>query len=525
MISIITNTIIITDTNGYIQYVNPRFTETTGYTAAEAVGQHTRILKLGETSPDGYKEFGKAISRGHVWHGEFHSKHKDGTLYWEAATISPIKNAAGKITHYLAVKEEITRRKMAEMKLARRATELETVTQVVMQVGTAISRVLDTEELLQEVVDLTKSAFSLYHAHIYVLDDQLLRLAAGAGKIGEQMVIEGWHIPLNHGYSVVARAARSAKPQVLNKVRHGTDFLQNPLLPRTRAELAVPLVVGDDVLGVLDVQADAVGFFTDEDIPVYAALGAQVAVALQNARLFSRVQATLAETEALYSVSRTLNTIIELPELLQTVVEMVSEALPATWATLVTVDMLSTRIEQKVAVGPNAADILPETFDDLMAGLSGWALTQAQPVLSPKGTPDSRESLDRQQQRLRMGIGAVAIVPLRYQNKLLGVLSILNPMHGRDFTEQDINLLTAIGNQVAAAIENRNLLEHTRRRAQQEQTIREVTEKLRAAPNLDMLLQTAAKELGMRLGARHTVLELGIDRSAAQNPLDGGSHD
>ncbi len=521
------NTIVITDADGYIQYANPKFSETTGYTITEALGQHTRILKSGEMPPEQYKELWETISNGKTWQGEFHNRRKDGTLYWESATISPIKNAAGKITHYLAVKEEITRRKVAEMKLARRATELETVTQVVMQVGTDISRVLDTDELLQKVVDLTKSAFSLYHAHVYVLDDQLLRLVAGAGKIGQQMVVEGWHIPLDHGHSVVARAARSVKPVVLNKVRRGTDFLQNPLLPRTRAELAVPLVVGEDVLGVLDVQADTVGFFSDDDVPVYAALGAQVAVALQNARLFSRVQATLAETEALYNVSRALNTITDLPQLLQTVVEMVKESLSATWTMLVTVDMLSTRIEQKVAVGPNAADILPTSFDDLMAGLGGWALTQTQPILSPKGAPDSRENLDRQQRRLRMGIGAVAIVPLRYQNKSLGVLGVLNPMHGRDFTEQDVNLLTAIGNQVAAAIENRNLLAHTQKRAQQEQSIREVTEKLRAAPNLDILLQTAAEELGIRLGARHAVLELGIDRPpVAQNPIeDGESHD
>lgn len=450
-----------------------------------------------------------------------------GEKRWLSEHIIPYRNTGGKIIGLVGIGRDISRMKQMEAMLAHRATELEAVTQV----GTDISRVLDTDELLQRVVDLTKSAFSLYHAHVYVLDGQLLRLVAGAGDVGRQMVAEGWHIPLENTLSVVARAARSAEPVVLNRVHRGTDFLQNPLLPHTRAELAVPLAVGGDVLGVLDVQADTVGFFADEDVPVYAALGAQVAVALQNARLFSRAQATLAETEALYNVSRTLNTITELPALLHSVAQMVAESLSATWTMLVTVDMISNRIEQKTAVGPDAEDMLPETFDDLMASLSGWVLTQVQPLLSPKGEPDSRESLEQQQRRLRMGIGSIVIVPLHYHDKLLGVLSAINPMHGRDFTEQDVNLLTAIGNQVAAAIENRNLLAHSQKRAQHEQAIREVTEKLRAAPNLDMLLETAAEELGTRLGVRHSVLELGIDRPAAsetrQNPPeneDGESH-
>ncbi len=432
-----------------------------------------------------------------------------GEKRWLSEHKIPRRDAAGKIIGLVGIARDITRLKHMETALARRATELETVTQV----GTDISHILNTDELLQKVVDLTKSAFGLYHAHVYVHDEQMLRLVAGAGSVGKQMVSEGWHIPLERRQSLVARAVRSAEPVMANDVRQASDYLQNPLLPHTRAELAVPLQVGDDVLGALDVQADTVDYFSPDDVRVYAALGAQVAVALQNARLFSRARSTLAETEALYKISRALNTIAELPSLLHTVTDLVVESLSATWAMLVTVDMVATRIEQKTASGPDGADFLPDSFDALMDGLSGWALTQVQPVLSPKGAPDSRESLEQQQRRLRLGIGATVIVPLRYQDKSLGVLGAINPMHGRDFSQEDVNLLMAIGNQVAAAIENRNLLTQTQQRARREQTIREMTEKFRAAPNLDRLLQTAAEELGHRFGAQYSVLELGIDRT------------
>lgn len=106
--------IVITDTQGRIEYANPRFTETSGYTLAEALGQSTHILKSGHTPPEVYHQLWETISAGKEWRGEFYNRKKNGEFYWESASISPIKNADGVITHFLAVKEEITERKQAE---------------------------------------------------------------------------------------------------------------------------------------------------------------------------------------------------------------------------------------------------------------------------------------------------------------------------------------------------------------------------------------------------------------------------
>lgn len=109
--------IIITNTEGNIEYANPKFTETTGYTFDEIVGKNPRILKSGHTSPDEYKELWQTLSNGNEWYGEFHNRTKNGELYWEFASISPILDAQGKITHYIAIKEDITDRKKAEEEL------------------------------------------------------------------------------------------------------------------------------------------------------------------------------------------------------------------------------------------------------------------------------------------------------------------------------------------------------------------------------------------------------------------------
>ena len=110
-------TIVITDTAGTIEYVNPKFTETTGYTIAEAIGQNPRILKSGEFPPEAYKGLWNTILAGDIWRGEFHNKKKNAELYWEQASISPIRDNQGVITSFVAVKEDITDRKRVEAEL------------------------------------------------------------------------------------------------------------------------------------------------------------------------------------------------------------------------------------------------------------------------------------------------------------------------------------------------------------------------------------------------------------------------
>jgi sigma-B regulation protein RsbU (phosphoserine phosphatase) len=107
-------TVVITDRSGSIEYVNPKFSSLTGYTFNEAIGQNPRILKSGKQPPEFYKELWNTISSGNEWRGEFHNLKKNGESYWESASISPICGKSGEITHYVAVKEDITERKKAD---------------------------------------------------------------------------------------------------------------------------------------------------------------------------------------------------------------------------------------------------------------------------------------------------------------------------------------------------------------------------------------------------------------------------
>ncbi|WP_126447495.1 PAS domain S-box protein [Sulfuricystis multivorans] len=101
-------TIIVTDSEGKIVYANPKFVSTTGYRIEEVIGLTPRILKSGETSPEEYRRLWNTIKAGREWRGVFHNRRKDGSLYWERASISPVHDAKGRITHFMAVKEDIT---------------------------------------------------------------------------------------------------------------------------------------------------------------------------------------------------------------------------------------------------------------------------------------------------------------------------------------------------------------------------------------------------------------------------------
>jgi len=116
--------VVITDTQGIIEYVNPIFLKKTGYSLDEIIGKNNQILSSGHTPAKDYRALWKAITKGNKWTGEFHNRKKNGNLFWESTSIGPLRNSQGEITHYIAVKEDITERKKTELERAKERTRL-----------------------------------------------------------------------------------------------------------------------------------------------------------------------------------------------------------------------------------------------------------------------------------------------------------------------------------------------------------------------------------------------------------------
>lgn len=282
---------------GLVAYVNESLTHTFLLSREELIGQLTpdfyanpadRVTFLTKVREEKkVKDFEVVLKRG------------DGTEFWAllSATLVTYDGEPAILSSVV----DIEARKQAEALLAKNAAELS----IVAEVSTAAATVLDPQELLQQVADLTKSQFDLYHAHIHLLDDsgQTLVLTAGAGEVGRQMVAEGRRIPLAAEGSLVALVARTVKGAIRAYEAAGEGFMPHPLLADTRSEMAVPIALGNQVLGVLDVRSDELNAFGESDLQTVTTLASQVAVALQNARSYARSEEAL---KGLQELSRRL---------------------------------------------------------------------------------------------------------------------------------------------------------------------------------------------------------------------------
>lgn len=455
--------IFLTDIDGTIFHVNDAFTQVYGFTQAEALGKTPRIIKSGLIPPEAYRQFWETLLAKKTVAGEILNRTKDGRLIHVEASNNPVLDEAGNIVGFLAIHRDITERKQAEALMARRALQLETVARV----GTAVSTILEPGELLQTVVDLTKSNFDLYHAHVYVLNPAAdsLELTAGAGEIGRQLVAEGWHIPLDREHSLVARAARSREAVIANDVRASADFLSNPLLPSTRSELAVPMIVGDRVLGVLDVQSSEVDHFDEDDARILSTLAAQVAVALQNANQHEQMVRSVAQLERLYETGRAITFARSEAEIVTALVENVDHT---------NLDRIVVALLDDTEGGQRRAEV-KGVWD--RAGQEdrflGNRFTDAHiPSIATLGPQDlllvddfaTFEAIDNATRATfqYLGVKSAAILPLSTGQRLLGWLLLETTREARHFTRDEVRPFVTLAGQAAVAFESQRSFQQVR---------------------------------------------------------------
>lgn len=347
--------------------------------------------------------------------------------------------------------------------LQKRVLQLQASAQVVRDVAST----LEQDELVCKTVDLICDRFDLYHVALFLVDEsgEWAVLRAGTGEAGEQMLAQGHRLEISDcsliGSCVVGAQARIALDvaavQARSVVTPGEEDVSlvdtieaNSLLPKTRSEMALPLLVGDRVIGVLDIHSTIRGAFSAEDIPVFQALADQVAIAVDNARTFAETQARLRELEQ--SLAR----------------------------------------EQQVRLAPARSIPLYERtqpgvrpFDDTLLSDVERAMAQRK-VLVQSNAGD--------------GAGETSLVaPIALRGEIIGALGLQETEGGRQWTGDEVALIEAVVDQMALAIENTRLIEDTRRRAEREQALSDMTARFSRSLNVDGLLRTAVRELGRLL--------------------------
>jgi len=337
------------------------------------------------------------------------------------------------------------------------------------------STILDPDRMLQQAVELMQNRFGLYHVHVYVLETppsvppnggetQGARLVvrAGSGEVGRVLRERRHSIPLDHEHSLVARAARDRKIVLVEDTALESDFMPNPLLPQTRSEMAVPLLVGDELLGVLDVQDDQPNRFTQAERDTFAILSGQIGTALQTASLFSQVQARFRVSQALapaQTEEQTLDAIMKAAALY-----------PQAQVVLALYDQ---EAEEPTLVAQRVS-----SFDSGVAPVEIGArfpasrfklvdhFSPTEPFVISNLPTDERIDPTSRQFLTGLGIASTIIVNMTVGDEQIGVLRASSAQEGY-FDERKLHLYQSIAEQGAIALRSGRLFDESRRTAEQ----------------------------------------------------------
>ncbi len=337
-----------------------------------------------------------------------------------------------------------------EQSIAQRTRDVEATRDI----GQILSSLRDVDQLSNEVIRLILSRFeSIYHAQVFLLDERRIDavLRASTGEVGKELLALGHRLGVG-SQSVIGQVTARGEPVIALDTTSSVVHKVNELLPETRAECALPLQIGGSIIGALDLQSKQPDAFTEADIRLFQAVADQLAIAIQNARLFEDSQARVREIEELNRL-------------------LIGDA----WR-----DYIETRRRGKPNIAANTG--------------SGLSQLQQQAI----STNQLAEHLDGERVQFA--------VPIRLREQVLGAIEWEVPQ--TTYTENARLLATELAAQLALAADNARLLEQSQRLAQRERLINDISNKLTQQTDVSQILQTAVKELGQALQVAQTSIQL-----------------
>lgn len=398
-------------------------------------------------------------------------------------------------------------RLLNESKLA--ALQFETAAEIARDISSS----LDLDELLQKAVDLIRTRFDFYHASVFLKDltGEYVVIREATGEAGAQLKRSGHKLAIG-SKSVVGFVAGGGEPLVVNDTTRDATYYANPLLPYTRSEAAIPLKVGERIVGVLDVQSNQLYAFAEDNLRTLQILADQLAIAVVNTELFAETQEHLAQHRLLHHITTTAASGTTLDEALQSAVNGLQVTLGGDRVAILLADRDKQMLEVKAAVG-YASNVYSIRIP-VGKGITGWVAAHRKTLRVNNVLQDTRYIEASQNTRSEMAI------PLLYRSELLGVLNVESEQLSA-YAENDEEMLGTLGGSLAAIIANARLLEQIRGQAERERILFEITDKIRRTTDIETILATTASELTRAVGAHRARIRVGIRSGSSQLDREG----
>jgi GAF domain-containing protein len=299
--------------------------------------------------------------------------------------------------------------------------------------------------------------------------------------------------------SIVGYVAGRGESLIVNDTAKDATYYANPLLPDTRSEAAIPLKVGERIVGILDVQSEHPFVFTDDNLRTLQILADQLAVAVINSELFAETQEHLSQHRLLHHITTTAASGTTLEEALDSAVTGLQVTLGGDRVAIMLTDREKKLMEVKAAVG-YSEEIL-QLRVPIGTGITGWAAAHHRSLRVDNVMEDPRYIEGSSNTKSELA------VPLIYRNEVLGVLNVESEKTTA-YTENDEEMLGTLGGSLAAIIANARLLEQIRSQAERERVLYEITSKIRRSTDMQSILAITASEITKAVGARRTQIEI-----------------
>lgn len=425
----------------------------------------------------------------------------NGQSSWDMVTRIPLivgENTTG----LLGIAQDITSLKLAEIQSSRQAERLFTASQIARDVTGS----LELKDILANAVNLICMQFNYDHCGIFLLDQVQKQavLAEAYGDAGKKMLQSGYRLAVG-SQSLVGQATAKNQTAVANQVKNQPDYFANPFLPETMSEVVIPLNIGERVLGALDVQSNHESAFTFDDLHALEILADQLAMAIENSRLFTRTQDNLAKHRLLHEITTTASQTQSFEQSLQVIVEMLNQALKTDWAAI-----FSNQPDHNLEILAFTGSLNPNDEQ------SNW-LRDSSIVKScfREGKPVANKLLSVSAKGEFLEEYAF---PIHYSGEILAVLHI-GALNTNFMDENDYEIIGALANTVGGIMTTSRLIDQIRIQALRQKQLFEVSSKIRRFVDIESILRTSAEEIGKTLQVRSAKVKITTALPETDNEL------